>query len=282
MNLKQLSILILCTCTSCTNEITVDRVQPCNVVLDFTTETSTRASTNPSDYFNKLNLQLFDDSDNKVFSSVRTQKKEDADFGHFTMQIAPGTYTVVAVGHSSAKSATIKSVQQVQFTASDGSKLTDTFCHCSVIEVAEDGRSRELRMNRVAAMLVIRTTDDEVPDSFAKLLIEYTGGSANFNPTTSQGTTKSSQSELRDAAKEYQCFTFPYMSNTCQLQVTLTALTLDGTIINKRTITDVPMTRNYITTYTGPLFDAGDGEIVQTDFGLTVNGEWDGSEHYSF
>lgn len=270
--------------SSCTNGIQSDATYPddmVEVMLDFQTEATTRASTNPADYFGKINLQLFNETGEKVFNTVKTQTKDEQSFGSFTFALAPGEYTVVCVGHSSIKSATIKSATMVQFTASDGEKLTDTFSHCSEIEVDEDG-GYELRMNRVAAMFVIKPTDIEVPETFAKLRIDYTGGSANFNPTTGQGTTKSSQSELRNPASEYQCYTFPYMSNDGKLQVTLTALNADGAIIRSRSIADVPVTRNKITTYEGPIFEAGDGEIYQTNFGLTVNGEWDGEEHFNF
>lgn len=269
--------------TSCTNGINTDvrYNDQCKVVLSFSTEATTRASTNPEDYFSKINLQLFNEAGEKVFNTVKTQTKDEQSFGSFTLNIAPGKYTVVCVGHSSAKSATIKSTTMVQFTASDGEKLTDTFSHCSEIEV-DAGSDHELRMNRVAAMFVIKPTDDVVPDTFDKLRIDYTGGSGNFNPTTGQGTTKSSQSELRNPANEYQCFTFPYMANEGKLQVTLTALNADGAIIRSRSIADVPVTRNKITTYEGPIFEAGDGEIYQTNFGLTVNGEWDGEDHYTF
>lgn len=269
--------------TSCNNGINMDAQydDKYEVFLSFSTEAVTRASTNPEDYFSKINLQLFNENGEKVFNTVKTQTKDEQSFGSFSFSLAPGKYSVVCVGHSSAKSATIKSATMIQFTASDGEKLTDTFSHCSEIEVDADS-DHELRMNRVAAMFVIKPTDDVVPDTFDKLRIDYTGGSANFNPTTGQGTTKSSQSELRNPANEYQCYTFPYMANEGKLQVTLTVLNADGAIIRSRSIADVPVTRNKITTYEGPIFEAGDGEIYQTNFGLTVNGVWDGEDHYTF
>ncbi|MBQ1780998.1 MAG: hypothetical protein II001_06155, partial [Bacteroidales bacterium] len=45
----------------------------------------------------------------------------DSGFGSLAVDLS-GTYTVVAVGHSCATSATIKSPQLVQFTASNGEK----------------------------------------------------------------------------------------------------------------------------------------------------------------
>ena len=56
--------------------------------------------------------------------------------------------------------------------------------------------------------------------------------------------------------------------------MTVTALSADGTTIRQREFTNVPMAINTITTYTGPFFQDGDGEITQSSFGFTVNGDW--------
>jgi len=261
-----------------------------NVTLSFIPTTAdipvadsqTRATVTIGDYFTKLNVMLFNADGEKVFDKVRTQTIDDTDFGNLNMSLAAGTYTVVAVGHSSIKSATIKSPQMVQFTATDGEKLTDTFCHCGQVTVSESGGRHELVMNRVCAMLRFRFTDTDIPSSFARLKIDYTGGSANFNPTTGEGCTKSTQSESRLPAAEYQVFTFPYLATDGVLKVTVSALTADDAVIRQRTFTNIPVTRNRITTYTGKFFEDGDGNIVQTGFGISVNPEWDGENEYEF
>jgi len=247
-----------------------------------TTADVTRGEVRIGDYFTKLNVQLFTPEGEKVFSQMKTQTVDDADFGTLSVGLAAGRYTVVAVGHSSIRSATIKSPEMVQFTASDGEKLTDTFCHCGEVTIGEESGIHELRMNRVCAMVRFRLTDEEVPDGFMKLKIDYTGGSANFNPSTSEGTTKSTQSELRPKASEYRVFTFPYMAATGALKMTLSALTDEGTVLAQKVIESVPVTRNRITTYTGHLFDDSVGEITQQGFGITINTEWDGEDFFEF
>ena len=99
------------------------------VTLEFTTtntDYTTRAASGIAAHASKLNVQLFDEDGQKVFSTVRTQTKDDDGFGTMEVELADGVYTVVAVAHSSARSATIKSPEVVQFTAQDGEKLTDT------------------------------------------------------------------------------------------------------------------------------------------------------------
>jgi hypothetical protein len=190
---------------------------------------------------------------------------------------------VVAVGHSSPVTPTIKSTELVQFTAKDGVKNSDTFCHYGTVTIDEDGGYHELKMNRVTAMVTFEFTDADMPSAFQQLKIEYTGGSANFNPMTSEGCTKSSQSEIRQApSAQYQVFTFPYLSAEGKLKVTLTALDANGSVLTTKTLSDVPVTRNRITRCTGPLFGEGDYDIYQTAFGITVNADWDGEDFYEF
>ena len=86
-----------------------------------------------------------------------------------SLKLSEGTYTVVAVGHSSKNSATIKSPESVQFTASEGEKLTDTFCACQVISVSGENANHTLPMYRVGAMIQFVLTDKQVPNILRQL-----------------------------------------------------------------------------------------------------------------
>ena len=243
----------------------------------------TRA-TSISGYFTKLNVQLFTTDGQKVLDKVKTQTADSEDFGTMSLKLTPGTYTVVAVGHSSKVSASIKSPEVCQFTASNGEKLTDTFCHCSQIVVGSSAADYTLPMYRAVAMVQFCLSDDQIPDNFAFFKMDYTGGSANFNPTTLEGITKSSQSEnrIRNSLDIYQSYTFPYLSATGTLKMTCTATDADGTIIRQRVFDAVPVTRNRITTYTGPFFADGDGQFTQSDFSFVVHADWDGIDYHEF
>ena len=275
-----LAVLLL---TACEKAVLPDKQG--NVTMTFSVTQSdrpTRGTVTIGDYFTKLNVMLFDADGAKVFDKVRTQLATDDDFGTLSAALQAGTYTVVAVGHSSAVSATIKSPQMVQFTAKDGQKLTDTFCYCGTVTVGDTPEQYDLVMNRVGAMVQFRLTDVTIPDTFSKMVITYTGGSANFNPSTFDGITKSNQSETRTRSSVYQVYTFPYMATSCTLKMTLTADAADGTTLRTRTFDGVPVTRNRITTYTGQFFDGTEGTFTQTAFGFSVNGDWEGENHFTF
>ena len=171
----------------------------------------------------------------------------------------------------------------MQFTAKGGVKNSDTFCHYGQVTINEDGGYHELKMNRVTAMIMLSFADETMPENFAGLKVEYTGGSANFNPSTGEGCTKSSQSETRqNRATQYQVFTFPYLSTEGVLKVTLSALDANQNVLTTKVLTDVPITRNRITKCTGQLFGEGDFDIKQTTFGISINDDWDGEIEYHF
>ena len=271
--------------SSCEKAIVPEASAEGNVTLRFSmtnADPTTRALS--AAYFSKLNIMLFDADGERVFDRVKTQTADDDDWGTLSLKLTAGTYTVVAVGHSSHNSATIKSPEVVQFTASDGEKLTDTFCHCSQITVDGDAQQYDLDMYRAGAMIQFVLKDEEFPANFSHFLMEYTGGSANFNPTTLEGITKSSQSERRttNGIQIYQAFTFPYMATSCYIKMTCSALDVDGTIIRKRTFDAIPVTRNRITTYTGPFFEEGDGVFTMSDFSFLIHADWEGEDNYEF
>ena len=285
--MKNIFYLLCCfvIVTSCEKSIVSDAFTDGNVTLHFSmTNADVKTRSLSTNYFSKLNIMLFDADGDRVFEKVKNQTADDDDWGTLSIKLAAGTYWVVAVGHSSKNSATIKSPEVVQFTASDGEKLTDTFCHCSQITVSGESKSYELDMYRVGAMIQFCLKDSEMPSNFSQFLMEYTGGSANFNPTTLEGITKSTQSEKRttNEINIYQAFTFPYLSTSCNIKMTCSALDNDGTVIRKREFKAVPVTRNRITTYTGPFFEDGDGVFTQSDFSFLIHADWDGEDNYDF
>lgn len=281
--LPAMSAGLLAMLTACEKPITPEGDDG-NVHLTFvptTHDVSTRGTVAIGDYFSRLAVQMFDQDENKVFDKVKTQTRDDDDFGTLNVGLTAGTYTVVAVGHSSPVTPTIKSTEMVQFTAKDGIKNSDTFAYCDNVTIDADHTAHELRMNRMTAMVMFELTDETLPESYAGVRAEYTGGSANFNPTTSEGCTKSTQSELRDKNALY-FFTFPYLSDEGKLKITISALDADQNVLLTKVLTDVPVTRNRITKCTGKLFGNGDFTIIQTGFGISVNTDWAGEDYYEF
>ena len=252
------------------------------ITLRFSPEEETKASANLNELFSKLNIMLFDSAGNKALDKVKTQTISEEGFGTLSLTLGEGTYTVVAVGHSSYTSATIKSPSSVQFTAHEGEKLTDTFSIYKKITVSGK-ETYNLIMERVVAMFRLRMTDEEVPQEVVKVKFEYTGGSANYNPITKEGTTKSSQSELkqRTANNVYEVFTFPYQNASGTLKITVSAIDKNDVVIESRTFENVPVTRNMITEYKGEFF-SGSSNFTGNTFVFSADPSWDGTMTFDF
>lgn len=277
-----LSLALLATsCSSVSIDDLEGSADSGNVTLYFSAD-NTRASC--AECFNRLNIQLFDASGAKVLSQMRTQISTDASFGSLSLDLSPGEYTVVAVGHSSAKSATIKSPQDVRFTASDGEKLTDTFCRAQQFNVGDNPEHFDVVLQRATAMFRLVLTDTDIPSVFSRLKFAYSGGSANVNPTTLEGITHSSQTETRPRSDGgvYDVFTFPYMAASGTLKVTVSALDAAGNVLRQRVFDNINLARNRITTYTGQFFGDGGGTLTQPEMGFTVEDDWSGEDIFEF
>ena len=224
----------------------------------------------------KLNVMLFDSLGQRVFDKVKTQTISDGDFGALVVNLDAGTYTLVAIAHSSIVSATIKSAANVQFTARDGRKLTDTFCLVDTIALDGSPIHRDCPLQRATAMVRLMPTDD-VPATVSTWQFSYTGGSANVNPTTLHGITKSTQSELRLASEPLEVYTFPYMAEAGLLKITISSLASDGSVVCQRTFQDVPIERCRITTIRGAFFS---DMPMQT--GFYVDDSWNGETIINF
>lgn len=260
-------VIVAFVCVACHNDVR----QPVQVRF-------ASASGSLYEYFSKLNVQMFDSTGAKFFSKVKTQNVGEQNFGTLALDITGGTYTLVAVGHSSHNSASIKSPERVEFTANNGEKLTDTFCFFGELAIGADSHDYAFTMERVTAMFRLTMEDASYPSDVTRLLFEYTGGSANFNPSTGQGCTKSSQSENRTfcGLGSYDVYTFPYMSDSCKLKMTITALDGSDQIVKKRVFESVPMIKNHITEYKGRFFGDDDDPFGAVSVTFLVNGTWDG------
>lgn len=278
-----LTLITLIGFMSCEKPLTDDEINKGNVTLNFspyTTSSFTRSGTNG--VFSKMALMLFDKNGDKVFDKTKTQTTDDDNFGTYNLNLPEGTYDIVCVGHSSAVTPSIKSKEQVQFTASNGRKLTDTFNYYGSITIGEESQTFDLVMNRVVAMFRLVPTDEEIPTSIVKIKFDYTGGSANYNPVTTYGYTKSTQSEIRNIDEPLEVYTFPYLSITGTLKITVSALDEEDNIICKKTFDYVPITVNKITQYKGKFFDGVSGEVGKSNLNFTVNSDWAGTDTYEF
>ena len=245
-------------------------------------EPETKAvTTDIADHATKLNVMLFDVEGNKVLSKVISQTNDNAEFGNVHIDVEDGEYILVGVAHSSPTNATITSPSKVSFTLKDGYKITDTYTCCSPITIIDGEDPEGETLIRKSAMVRFIFLDTEVPSEVVKFRFKYTGGSATINPGGT-GYTKSTQTETRvkNAQGKYDIYTFPYMSTTGKLQVTIEALDSQDNTLRTRVINDVFVETNFMTEVSGYYFSGGNSTENTYTFGLDP--EWAGVHTITF
>ena len=268
---RSIYIALLLALTACQYEYQ-------GTMLRFAPARNTEAET-LSDACSKLAVMAFTPAGERAMSRVWTQERGTESFGQMPLDMAAGSYTFVAVGHSSPKTPTIKSPQLVQFSTDNNRKNSDTFCWCDTLTISDGQRSIAIELERLTAMFRLVVTGD-VPDNVTQWVFDYTGGSANVNPVTKQGCTKSKQSEIRSADEPLEVYTFPFMSDSCGISIRIVAKDALMNDLKERTFSDVPMVRNRITEFRGDFF--GDGLMQPVGITFSADGNWSGTTVVEF
>lgn len=252
----------------------------------------TRAAAALTDQCSRLSVAIFKPDGTKAKSV--NQSVSDEGFGQVSVSLSSGTYTVVAIAHSSTEgNATITSPEKTTFA---NNKMTDTFSYCGTLTVGENPVNETLQMQRVVAMLRLTVTGT-IPSDVERFKFYYTGGSSTLNPTTGYGCVNSKQTEYRAVVPEpatvpdgspsgrvFDLYTAPHELNDV-LKLTITALASDGSTLNEWTMENVPVTRNKITTWSGSLFSddgTGGGTITSGNLSLSLDPEWNGQQSYTW
>lgn len=250
-----------------------------NVTIHLSTTNAAigRASeaTTLSDFCTRLQIALFSGTEKKA--SV-AQTADDEDFGDVELYAEPGTYRLVAIGHNGQGNATLSSPTEVKFYKN---KVTETFYYCGTLTVAEkDGMADEyVDLNRAVGLFHLHIEDD-IPENVRQLKFYYTGGSSTLDATSGTGCVNSKQTELRTVSttqKDYDIYTFPHTDGK-KLKIVVTALGADDEEIVSKTFENVEVKRNYITIYSGRLFD----KSSESGFTFHFKTEWDGEINGTF
>lgn len=265
-----------------TENVTDNSQQDGNVVLrvagfrqvPFATPT-TKAVVDLTSYCTRLNFAVF--KDGKKVEGI-SQKKEESGFGEVSMSLAPGTYQMLALAHSSAGNPTITDPEKIQFT--NEMTYSDTFSYYGDIEVTNERKTYDLLLNRNVSCLHF-IINDEAPSDAEWMYFYYTGGSGVLNTVTGYGGTVNSKQTKWVNLKNYptpltfNLYTF-LQQEEANLQVTVRAMAADKeTVLLERTFTDVPMKYQMVTEYSGSFFDKDFG------FGLKAETDW-GEPYYQY
>lgn len=234
-----------------------------------------------SDVCNHLNFAVYDAGGTRVKQT--NQKLGDSDFGTVTFQLAEGTYTLVALAHSSNGNPTMTNPAKIQFNNSQG--YTDTFLYTRRIVIGSEAQTLSLSLHRITALcrLII---NDAIPAGVAKLEFTYKGGSGSFDAATGLGSVNSTQVMKYDVQEgkrqtQYDLYTFLHDTDGT-LHLKVTAYDASGNMLYERTM-DAEMHQNQITWLKGDFFSDAQSALTQS-FSATVNidTQWQGELNLTY
>ena len=163
-------------------------------------------------------------------------------------------------------------------------KPSDTFWASKAITIAPStAASQSVNLRRVATRLRLTVTD-EIPATLAQICItpshwyygiDYLTGEATDDRQTER-TINVPASYIGTIGQLYANFYSLSPSSAWQTDITMKAKDAEGDVISQIGIADVPLERNRVTNYSGPLFSASRTSSVTADgeWGEDITGTW--------
>lgn len=236
----------------------------------------------------RINIALYQNGEQ--VKKVNQTDSEDG-FGSLTLKLKKGRYAMLVLAHSGAGNPTMTHPEKVTFT---DNKVTDTFFLYDSLIVSTDA-SVDITLHRAVAMFRLKMTDS-MPSNVTTMHFYYTGGSSTFDATTGYGCVASKQNQQFSVGEEqwgtaqtYEVYTFPHADGRT-LKMQIKALN-DNEVVKSRVFTDVPVTKNQITQYSGQFFSDSETTDPETPESKTdtstvtipivTNDEWT-TESYNF
>ena len=225
---------------------------------------------------NMTDLWLFDYVGDELKQTIH-QTASDADFGNPTINAAYGDHTIYFVA-SRGDSPVIDG------TTISWTKPSDTFWASRSITIAPaTATNQSVSLQRVATRLRL-TVMDEIPATLAQICItpshwyygiDYLTGEATDDRQTER-TINVPASYIGTTGQLYANFYSMSHSSAWQTDITMKAKDGDGSAISQIGIADVPLERNRVTNYSGPLFSASRTSSVTADgeWGEDITGTW--------
>ena len=210
------------------------------------------------------------------------QSAGDQSFGSVTFNLEEGTYKVLAIAHNGDMSPTTTNPDKIEFNKNKTTtKMTDTFLYWSDITVDGSSSAFSLDLTRAVAMFQLNLTDESIPDNVAQLKFYYQGGSSTLDATSGYGCVASKQTEIINVApgvKTFEVYTF-IRNNSNSLEMTVSALNAEGTVLKEMKFNNVPITKNYKTRYTGEMFGK---QVIEGTVSFNLDSEWMLSDEVDF
>ncbi|MBQ9357162.1 MAG: FimB/Mfa2 family fimbrial subunit [Prevotella sp.] len=231
----------------------------------------TRAVQDIKEYCSHITFAVYD-ADGKVVKTVE-QSQGDSGYGEVTLTLAPATYKLLVLAHSSyGGTPSVTTPANIAFTNSIG--YSDTFYYYNDLEVTGKNQALTLELQRAVTMLRF-TINDELPSDLTKIRCQWSGASGTLNATTGWGGNATDQVAIYavdglTAPLTLRLYTF-MRQETGTLNLTVNAYDSSNNVIAERTFTDVPVKNHMVTDFSGNFFSKGESDY---SISLKAETEW--------
>lgn len=241
----------------------------------------TRGGSYPADVCSKISYAVYSGTGDNMTKQQKNQDSGDSGFGTVSFNLEEGTYKIVVIAHNGDGNPTMTSPSKISFNNKEGLKMTDTYLYCADVTVTPENHELQLELKRIVAKFLLHLEDSAIPEEVTQLKFEYTGGSSTLDALTGKGCVASKQSETidcREGVFDYSVYTFIRDdSNTLKMKVS--ALNSSGEVLKEKEFSDVPVSLNYITKYSGQMFDKA---ILSSAFEIVIDNDWAGTVDRTF
>lgn len=193
-------------------------------------------------------------------------------FGEFECSLDMGSYTMVVIarGNFDGDVLNLTSPTSAAYTSDH---VRETFAATQEVNVTSNTPlDLTAVLNRVIAKVVIVSTDNRTAD-VANIRATFSAGGKSFSPTTGLATVNTGFSNTMQGANigaKENAISYVFLATDEQtMDVTIETLDAEQNVLFSKTVSDVPLKRNRVTTLTGAMFTA---EAAAGSF--TLNSDW--------
>jgi len=274
------AVLFAACSTDNDNSISEDTLVPVTVrVSGFSVSQeefpATRATT-PASYsgIDAITLAFYKDgTEQYTITQMKGSMPAGKTFGELELSLPIGSYTMVVIGrgHFSGDVFSLDSPTSAVYTCDH---VRETFTCTQAVDITNcDAVELSATLDRVVAQVVVNSTDNKTSD-VKHIRTTFSAGGKNFNPTTGFAIDNAGFSNtvvgMGEAGEKTTAINFLFLATDEQtVDVTVETLDADGAVLFSKTVTNVPLRRNRVTTLTGAMYSPA---AATTAF--TLNTDW--------
>ena len=280
-----LSAVLALLASSCSNEETSNdnqilapvrvHVNDFSVSMDEFPESQTRA-TDIANYNDVKAITLaFYNGTTEEYKTTQLRSSATS-FGEFTLSLPMGSYTMVVVGYAllDGDEFTLTSPTSASFSP----KARETFVNTQTVNITNAAAvDISATLERIVSRLKVDSTDGRTANA-TSVRMTLSAGGKSFNPSTGAATVNTGFTNTLNISAAVGNTTsstsFLFLASDEQdINVTIETLDADGNPLFSKTVENVPLKRNRITTLSGTMYtnpSVGGAFQVNTDW-LTGN-----------